>query len=169
MRLSERLARLRLCLGVDQIGEAFDLGQIELAVLEGAPGELAGLGEARPGKREHGLDDLANHGAASMHVELGHVLSGEAGGTRKPQHETPIEQRAFGVGPMSRRLAWRGSGIPPQRASSTSRVLPPEMRITAIAAGPAPLASATMVSNGEGVLSPIALISSPISWSIALF
>ena len=41
-----RLAALRRSLGVDEVGETLDLGQIELAVLEGAEREFAGLGGA---------------------------------------------------------------------------------------------------------------------------
>ena len=48
---------------------------------------------------------------------------------------------------MSRRAAWRGSGTPPASASSTARVPGPDTRTTAIAEGPGPLASATMVSG----------------------
>ena len=44
-----RLLPLALGLGKDQIAEAFDLGEIELAVEEGAARELAGVGEAQPG------------------------------------------------------------------------------------------------------------------------
>ena len=33
-------------LRIDQVGEALDAGQIELAVLEGAAGELTGLGQS---------------------------------------------------------------------------------------------------------------------------
>ena len=158
--LRESLAALRLGLGVDEIGEALDLGKIELAVLEGAARELAGLGEARSGERQYGLDDLAHHGAAAMHVELGHVLAGEAGGTRKPKHEATIEQRALERTERRARLATARLGTPPHSASSRSRVAGPEMRITAIAAGPAPLASATMVS-GRALRIP--LIGSAIS------
>ena len=44
-QLPLRLAALHLRLGVDEIGETLDLGEVELAVEEGAAGELAGLGE----------------------------------------------------------------------------------------------------------------------------
>ena len=43
-RLPERLAPLRLGLGVDEVGEALGFGEVELAVLEGAAGELSRLG-----------------------------------------------------------------------------------------------------------------------------
>ena len=47
LELAKRLAALRLGLGADQVGEAFDRGEVELAVLERAAGELAGLGRAQ--------------------------------------------------------------------------------------------------------------------------
>jgi hypothetical protein len=58
--------------------------------------------------------------------------------------------------------------MPPQKASSTLRVLGPEIRITAMAAGRAPLASATMVSHDAEAVSLFVSIRSPISLSIAL-
>ena len=122
--MRQRLAALRLGLGIDEIGKTLDLGQIELAVLEGAARELAGLGEPRAGEREHRVDDGADHGAAAMHVKLGHVLAGEARRSREPQHEAAVELGACG-GPMSRKAAWRGGGTPPHNASSTPRVLRP--------------------------------------------
>ena len=42
-QLPQRLAALALRLGHDQVGEALDRGEIELAVLKGAPRELARL------------------------------------------------------------------------------------------------------------------------------
>ena len=43
-QLPQRLAALPIGVGMDQIVETFGLGQIELAILEGAPGKFAGLG-----------------------------------------------------------------------------------------------------------------------------
>ena len=44
LQLPKRLPALRLGFGADQIGQPLDRGEIELAVLEGAAGELARLG-----------------------------------------------------------------------------------------------------------------------------
>ena len=44
IELAQRLARLRPGLGIDQIGEALHRGEIEAAVQECAPRELARLG-----------------------------------------------------------------------------------------------------------------------------
>ena len=144
--MRQRLAALRLGLGVDEIGETFDLGQVELAVLEGAPRELAGLGEPRAGKRQHRVDHLADHGAAAMHMKLGHVLAGEARRAGEPQHEPAVELRP------SRRPESAQARMPRLGDAAAERLehgarRGPETRITAMAARPAPLAGATMVSR----------------------
>src|SRR5581483_9801705 len=46
LEMAERLAALAIGVGMNEIVEAFGFGQIELAVLERAPRELAGLGRA---------------------------------------------------------------------------------------------------------------------------
>ena len=46
LQLTQRLAALPVGVGMDQIVETFGLGEIELAVLERAAGEFAGLGGA---------------------------------------------------------------------------------------------------------------------------
>jgi hypothetical protein len=47
LQLAQRLAALTIGVGMNEIVEALGLGQVELAVLEGAPGELAGFRRAR--------------------------------------------------------------------------------------------------------------------------
>ncbi len=44
--LALRLPPLLLRLGVEQVGQSLDLREIQLAVVEGAPRELARVGEA---------------------------------------------------------------------------------------------------------------------------
>ena len=89
-QLIQRLSPLRLGFGVDQVGHAFGLGQVQLAVLEGPPGELPGLGQPqaqaaqRPAERIH-------HGRAAVHVKLGGVLAGVAGRPGKPEHEGAVD------------------------------------------------------------------------------
>ncbi len=46
VELAQRLAALRRRLGADEIGHRLGFGEIELAVLEGPPRELARLGQA---------------------------------------------------------------------------------------------------------------------------
>ena len=61
LQLAQRLAALPIGVGMDEIVETFGLGQIELAVLERAPGKFAGLG-----RREHlRMPDSAANNAAS--------------------------------------------------------------------------------------------------------
>src|SRR4029079_4026589 len=72
---------------------ALDLGEIELAVFERAPGELAGLGKAQAGEGEQRIERGTDHGAAAMQLPLGPGLAGEARGPREPQHETAVELR----------------------------------------------------------------------------
>ena len=93
MRLRQSLAALRLGLGLHQIGQAFDLGEIELAVLERAARELAGLGEPNAVEQQGGVDRRADYGAAAMDMKLGHVLAGEARRTREPQHQAAVDRR----------------------------------------------------------------------------
>ena len=92
--LRDRLARLRLGLGGDEIGKAFDLGEIDPPVLEGAARELARLGQAHATERSERLDHAADHGAAAMNMQLGDVLAGEARGPRQPEREPAVEHLA---------------------------------------------------------------------------
>ena len=88
--LPQRLASLRLGLGGDEIGETFDLGQVELAVVEGAAREGAGLGrlEALCHKAfSHRGDDRR----AAMDMQLHHILAGEAGGAGEPERESIVD------------------------------------------------------------------------------
>ena len=59
LQLTQRLAALPVGVGVNQIVETFGLGQIELAVLERAAGELARLGRARVFKRRQCCEQRA--------------------------------------------------------------------------------------------------------------
>ena len=92
--LRDGLARLRLGLGGDEIGKALDLGEIDAPVLEGAPRELAGLGQPHASERGERIDDAPDHGAAAVNVQLGDVLSGEARRPRQPERKPAIEHLA---------------------------------------------------------------------------
>ena len=145
--LLERLPALRLGLGADQVGERLDLGEVELAVLEGAAGELAGLRQPQaldPAERRQHRGD---HRAAAVELKLGHVLAGLAARAGKPERQRLVD-----------RLAGRGiahvAPAPPCAAPARGRSAPrarraargPEMRTTAIAAGGRPEERAKMVS-----------------------
>ena len=48
LQFAHRLATLRLGIGMDQIRQPFDRGQVELAVLKGPPGKFTCLGRPQP-------------------------------------------------------------------------------------------------------------------------
>ena len=48
-QLAQRLAPLGFALGGDEIGQSLHRGKVELTVMEGAAGKLAGLGRAQAG------------------------------------------------------------------------------------------------------------------------
>ncbi len=92
--LLERLPALRLGLGADQVGERLDLGEVELAVLEGAAGELARLRQPQPldpaERRQHRGDDRV----AAVELKLHHVLAGLAAGAGKPERQRLVDRLA---------------------------------------------------------------------------
>ena len=148
--LPERLAALRLGLGTDQIGQAFDRGEIELAVLERAAGELAGLRRPQPLDPAERSQHRGDHRAAAVQLQLGRVLAGLAVRPGKPQrqrlvdHLTAYADRARGRAPPG---AARGGGRSAPCSASPARG--PEMRTTAIAAGGRPEERAKMVSFAD--------------------
>ena len=75
---AKRLAALRFRFRVDQIGESFDLRQIELPVFEGATGEFTGIRGAQtvhPAQRvKQGRDD----GITAVGLELDAVFACKA-------------------------------------------------------------------------------------------
>ena len=148
--LAERLAALALGLGVHEVGKAFGFGQVELAVLEGAAGEFAGLRQAerRAGCRAASIT-RRDHRRAAMDVEFGHVFAGEAvrgRETRAPGRRRAKARCADRRTPRGWRSAvWADRG--PSSACSVAPAAGPDRRITATPARPAPDASATMVSG----------------------
>ena len=83
--LGERLAPLGFGFGRDQVGGPLRFREVEAAGLEGAPGELAGLGRAQAGDRSERIAERGDDGGPAMHVKLRHVLAGGAGGRGKPE------------------------------------------------------------------------------------
>ncbi len=57
--LAQRLAVLGRRLGVDQVGEPFDGGEVEAAVVEGAARELAGAGGPQARQAAEPVEDVA--------------------------------------------------------------------------------------------------------------
>src|SRR3954471_5279884 len=82
---------------MNEIIEALRLSQVELAVLEGAPGEFAGLGDTHIRNGGNGGKECGQHRAAAMNVKFGDVLAGRAGGPRKPQHHRIVDRLARAV------------------------------------------------------------------------
>ena len=146
---AQRLAPLRLGLGVDEVGEALDLGQIELAVLERAPGEFARLGRTQAGQARERGDDAGDRRAAAGHLQLRHLLAGEAARRDEADDQRAVERLAAGGiaqhSPASRR--GRGTPCPAPAPPAPPRKRGPETRTTAIAARPAPEAGAKIVSR----------------------
>ncbi len=144
MQLPQRLAALPIGVGVDEIVEAFGFGEIELAVLEGAAGEFAGLGGAHILERRQRGEQRGQHRAAAMDVEFGDVFAGGAGGARKPEHHGIVDRPLAWSGQQGPR-GHRGVGILPASAESTGPACGPETRTMAMALGARPLDSAKMV------------------------
>ena len=89
----QRSALLPQCLdalgvrgSVDKVGNGLSLGQVDPAVLQRPPCELAGTGGAtarQPGER---MDQGLHDGPTAMDMEFRTVLTRCAGRTRKPQN-----------------------------------------------------------------------------------
>ena len=123
--LRERLARLRLGLGSDEIGKAFDLGEIELPFSKARRANSPGSARRTPRSEASASITRADHGAAAMNMQLGHVLAGEARGPRQPEREAAVEQLAGPAGPdlAQGRLARRRRRTA-QRAQRVARCRP---------------------------------------------
>ena len=146
VRLAERLPALRLGLGIHQIGQPLDLGQVHPPTVEGPAGELPRLGRTEPFELRQRLQSRRHNGSPAMHMEFGHVLAGERVRRREEQDETVIDEIAIGrVNGAQAGPAWFR-----QRIDQSFRVRieleDPDMRMTAMPAGTPPVAGAKMVS-----------------------
>src|SRR5690606_15208167 len=83
--LAQRLAALALGFSVHEVSQALGFGQIQFAVLEGAAGVFARLGDADAGLTQAGVYDRRDNGLAAMDLQLGDVLAGEAVRAGKPE------------------------------------------------------------------------------------
>ena len=115
--LPQRLDTLGLGLGIDQIGKAFDLGEVELAVLEGAARELAGRRRAQIRQPRQRRENARHDRAAAMQMQLDDILAGETCGRRKEKRQAAIERGAcFGIAETAqRRHARARHALPRQR------------------------------------------------------
>ena len=110
LELTKRLAALRRRLGRDQVRQALDRGEIELAVLERTARELARLGRPQALDATERIEHARNDSLAAVHLQLGHVLAGLAARPRKPQRQRLIDDlaRLRIAHPRERGLARRG-------------------------------------------------------------
>ena len=109
-RLSDRPASARAArrcdfgLGLEQVGEALRLGEVDPAVLERAAGELARLGRrAGPSIRASASSTARDDRAAAVEVKLGDILAGRAGRSVEAQAPAPDRGR-LAVGARARQL-----------------------------------------------------------------
>ena len=152
-KLPECLAPLGLGLRPDQIGEPFNPGEVELAVLEGAAGEFAGFGGPQFGSPAERFQHRRHHGTAAMKVEFGGILAGFAARAGKPQHQRIVDRLA--IGGIATAPASPGA-VPASAAPASERgaSLRPATRTTAIAAGSRPDDSAKMVDGSMNFTPP---------------
>jgi hypothetical protein len=85
---------LPIGVGVDQIVEAFGLGQIELAILERAPGEFARLRRTDISETRERCEQRRKYRPPAMNVKFRDVLAGRARRSRKPQHDCIVDRLA---------------------------------------------------------------------------
>ena len=104
----------------------------------------AGLRPSMPRKRAQHRGD---HRAAAMQLQLGHVLAGLAMGRRKPQDERLVDDLMGGRIADAGERGFSRLGDFAGRIFSASPARGPEMRTTAIAAGPRPEERAKMVGR----------------------
>ena len=127
--LGKRLPPLRRGLRRNQIGEAFDGGQIEPAVGEGAPAELARFRRPQPGKPAERRKHRRDHRAAAVDVQFDHVLAGKAGGARETTERGRCRgarrRRAQSIRSSRRSTARRGVGN--ASAGQLHRAPPPRL------------------------------------------
>ena len=122
IELTQRLPALRLGLCADQVGEPFGLGQVQFAVEERTAAELPRFGQAYAVDRKRRLEAGHNHGFAAMHLQLRHILAGEAAWAGKPQHKPLIDELAgaWHAKPRQLRLPrrWQGPSHSPQNCAN---------------------------------------------------
>ena len=94
LHLALRLDALGLGLGVDQVGKALGFRQVHPAVLEGPPGELAGLRGPDAVEAAQDREQFADDRRAAMDLEFRDILAGDRAGAGQPQHEPAVDRCA---------------------------------------------------------------------------
>jgi len=112
LHVPQRLPALPRRLRVDEVGQRLHLRQVQLAILKGAPRELAGRGQPQARQGGEGLQHVGDHGRPAVHVQLGHILAGEAVRPGKGQHQRAVQPLLRGrvVQRPQRRLPRRRPG-----------------------------------------------------------
>ncbi len=96
--------------GGDGLGYGLSLGQVELAIEKGPPGEFPGLGEPRAHGQETVQDRLQN-GRAAVAVDFDHVLAGVGGRALEKDRQDLVHNLAFQVEILAvAHAAWAESG-----------------------------------------------------------
>ena len=95
--------------GIDQVGHAFGLRQVELAVEERALRELPGLREPRP-ELDAAREQQAQHRRSAVAVQLQHVLAGVGARRREVQREALVERLAARAAEGRRRRGRAAAG-----------------------------------------------------------
>ena len=94
---AQRHAGGRLARGINQIGHALGLRQIELVVEKSAFGEFAGLGRART-QFEAARQQHLHHHRAAVALQLDDVFAGEARGRGEIKQQAVVNRQAVGIG-----------------------------------------------------------------------
>ena len=107
-KLTKGEAALRLGFGSNEIGQAFDRGEIEPAIFESAAGELAGLGGPASLDRRQRVEHAGNDRLPAVQLQLRHVFASLATRRRKPQRQRFVDDFTARriAHPRQRRLAW---------------------------------------------------------------
>jgi hypothetical protein len=88
---SERGLALRFCLGLDQIGQAFGLCQVDSAVFKGTPGELPWLSQPETLEARQLTDNSVDDGAAAVALEFDYILASGACRAVEAKHEGVVQ------------------------------------------------------------------------------
>ena len=148
LQLAHGLAPLRFRFGADQIRQSLHAGQIEFSIFECAPGELTRFRRPQPTDRRKRLESCRNHRPAAVNLKFGNILTGLAGGPRKPQRQRLVDR--FSPGRIARKRPLPFAAPASSSAITALSAAPargPEIRITAIAAGGWPDEKAKMVCS----------------------
>ena len=148
IHLLQRELALLVGFGGHQVGDGLGLGEVELAVLEGAARELAGLGQPAEAQLADRLQRAADHGAPAMQVQLGHGLAGLGVGRLEPHDQAAIDRLAAFGSRTVRSAMRRGSGSAGSRAEWPRSKARGSVRKINASAARGPLSRMTEIAPG---------------------